>query len=108
MAPLARDVMVAYAARTRGEAPGWAPLPVQYADYALWQREVLGSEDDPESLIARQIDYWTDAVGGSAGSAGSAVGPAAAGGAVVRGWRRSRFEVDAELHAGLVDVGARA
>ncbi|MCU1646739.1 MAG: amino acid adenylation protein, partial [Nocardia sp.] len=62
MGPLTRDVMIAYASRAAGVTPGWAPMPVQYADYSIWQRKVLGSERDAESLISGQADYWRTAL----------------------------------------------
>ncbi|MET8878788.1 condensation domain-containing protein, partial [Nocardia sp. NPDC004604] len=64
MTPLARDVARAYAARIHGAAPAWTPLPVQYADYALWQQATLGAPDDPQSLCAQQIRYWTETLHG--------------------------------------------
>ena len=60
LAPLWRDVAVAYGARLEGKAPSFAPLPVQYADYTLWQHQVLGSESDPHSAMARQLSFWSE------------------------------------------------
>ena len=42
-----------------GRTPELPKLPVQYADYTLWQHQVLGRENDPESAIARQLAFWT-------------------------------------------------
>src|SRR6202041_3610270 len=62
--PLVGDLGVAYASRCVGQAPGWAPLAVQYVDYTLWQRARLGDLADPDSPIAAQLGYWQDVLAG--------------------------------------------
>ena len=62
--PLVADLGVAYASRCAGQPPEWAPLPVQYVDYTLWQRAQLGELQDPDSRIAAQLAYWQDALAG--------------------------------------------
>ncbi|WP_285561466.1 non-ribosomal peptide synthetase, partial [Actinoplanes regularis] len=65
MGVLTRDLRAAYTARRQGQAPTWTELDVQYADYALWQREVLGDLDDESSLIAEQLAFWRETLSGA-------------------------------------------
>ena len=64
MQVLMADLAAAYGARRDGRAPGWPGLPVQYADYALWQRDLLGDGQDSGSIMSRQVGYWTSALAG--------------------------------------------
>ncbi|WP_228816301.1 non-ribosomal peptide synthetase [Nocardia transvalensis] len=51
------DLAEAYAARVAGAAPQWAPMPVDYADYALWQRETADA-------ATAGLDYWRTQLAG--------------------------------------------
>ncbi|MFN9372198.1 MAG: amino acid adenylation domain-containing protein, partial [Planctomycetaceae bacterium] len=64
LTPLWRDLSMAYAARNQGAAPGWNPLPVQYADYTLWQQRWLGSSENPASVASRELGFWREALAG--------------------------------------------
>ncbi|MFW0795581.1 amino acid adenylation domain-containing protein [Gordonia sp. CPCC 205515] len=104
MAPMARDLMTAYAARRRGVIPQWTPLRVQYADFTLWQTEKLervGADGRTEAQA--QLDYWRSRLSGApelitlSADRPRPKAPSYTGGLV-------EFEVPAELVRALVSV----
>ncbi|MFC5662557.1 amino acid adenylation domain-containing protein [Kitasatospora misakiensis] len=106
VALLGRDLATAYTARREGRPPHWAPLPVQYADYTLWQRGLLGDRDDPDSVWNRQLAHWRRALDGLPERIALPTDrphPAAAthrGGTVALRW-------DAELHTAVAALARR-
>ncbi len=52
---VSREVMVRYAAEAAGLPDPLPPLPVQFADYAVWQRRKLA-----ESTFGDRLAYWTE------------------------------------------------
>ncbi|WP_415974022.1 amino acid adenylation domain-containing protein [Rhodococcus sp. 077-4] len=100
MGPLARDLAVAYSARSAGSAPGWPTLAVQYADYTLWQRRVLGEESDPDSVLSKQLDFWARTLAGIPDRVELPTDRSRPPVTSNRG-AAARFEIDASLHGAL-------
>ncbi|MBO8183992.1 non-ribosomal peptide synthetase [Streptomyces spirodelae] len=107
MAPLADDLAAAYQARAAGLDDGAPELPVQYADYTLWQERLLGTEDDPDSLINEQIRYWSKALEGVPEELPLPVDRQRPAVASYRG-STARFEVGADLHARLTELARQS
>ncbi|WP_181143769.1 non-ribosomal peptide synthetase [Streptomyces cinnamoneus] len=56
---LVRELSAVYGALVAGRSPALPPLPVQYADYAVWEREWLSGP-----TLRRQLDYWKKQLAG--------------------------------------------
>ncbi|TGV30037.1 amino acid adenylation domain-containing protein, partial [Mesorhizobium sp. M00.F.Ca.ET.186.01.1.1] len=55
-----RELFAHYEAYSKGEVPQLAPMPIQYADFAAWQREWLEGE-----VLEQQVAYWKEKLGGA-------------------------------------------
>jgi len=60
MGVLARELGDLYAAELSGAPDPLPPLPIQYADFAVWQREHLTGD-----TLARDVAFWRGALGGA-------------------------------------------
>jgi len=105
MGVLRRDLGVAYAARCRGDEPGWARLPVQYADYTMWQQRLLGDEADPGSVISAQLTYWKAALADLPETLELPCDRPRPAAATHRG-ERVALRIGPDLHGGLVELAA--
>src|SRR4029077_2244177 len=103
LSPLARDLGEFYAARRAGRAAELPALPVQYADYTLWQRSVLGDESEGASAISRQLLFWRERLSGVPDQIEL---PFDHGRPAVSSYRGGGvgFELPASLHGGLLEL----
>ncbi|WP_286191373.1 non-ribosomal peptide synthetase, partial [Comamonas sp. JC664] len=60
MGVLVREVAALYGAFTQGQASPLAELPLQYADYAVWQRDWLQGE-----VLQAQLSWWKEQLQGA-------------------------------------------
>ncbi|HEX8335217.1 MAG TPA: condensation domain-containing protein, partial [Pyrinomonadaceae bacterium] len=57
---LVRELAAVYEAYSRGAESPLPEPPIQYSDYALWQREYLAGE-----VLERELDYWRRQLAGA-------------------------------------------
>ncbi len=101
MGVFAREISAAYAASCAGLPPTLPRLPIQYADFALWQRSWLAGGE-----LERQLAYWRGHLEGAPSELDL---PTDRGRPAVRGFRGGERSVrfEPELSAALAALGRR-
>jgi amino acid adenylation domain-containing protein len=101
IAVLIREVGALYAAFSQGRPSPLPALPIQYADYALWQRGWLQGE-----TLERQVGYWRERLAGAPAALDL---PTDRARPAVQSYRGASlpFALSSKLSAGLVDLSRR-
>jgi amino acid adenylation domain-containing protein len=98
---LAREMKELYAGYVQGKESLLPELPIQYADYAVWQREWLKGGVEKE-----QLGYWREQLRGMSG----VLELPGAGGRAAMGHEGGihRFSLSAQLVKGMKELGRKA
>ncbi|SER06640.1 non-ribosomal peptide synthetase [Actinokineospora terrae] len=97
LGPLVADLGEAYGARLTGAAPSFTPLPLQYADFALWQR---GLEEDG-------LGFWSSTLHGAPDEVGLRPDHARPARASHRGGTVP-LDIPADLHTAVRELAVRS
>ncbi len=97
-----RELITAYSAFAGGRSPAWPELPIQYGDFAWWQRERLQGEE-----LARLSEYWKNQLRGHNPNVAWARNNGGEG--VAQGFQRATEEIEfsADLTRALRRLGQR-
>jgi hypothetical protein len=106
MATLARDMLIAFTARSGGDVPELPSAAVRFTDYARWRSEALGRPGARTPEYARQLTHWSHVFGDRVPAPGTTAGTAPSfHRAPLSEWESRgatvQFEIDGDLHAAL-------
>ena len=99
---LIRELSLLYAAFVAGRGSPLGDLPVQYADYTLWQRDWLRGE-----TLARQVGYWKERLAGAPAALDLPTDRSRPAVASHRGAAVHQFALSRELSTGLGELSRR-
>ncbi|MDH3977781.1 MAG: condensation domain-containing protein, partial [Gammaproteobacteria bacterium] len=102
MSVLFNELSQAYNALLSGSSPDWPALPVQYADYSVWQRDWLSGAE-----LERQTKFWQQQLAGAPPRLALPLDRPRPALQSHRGARLSR-QLPASLQSGLVDLAREA
>lgn len=100
---MAADLSASWSARRQGQQPKFPPLPVQYADYALWQMRHFS---EGSTSWVRELQYWQSTLAGLPDEISLPTDRPRPAKTTSRG-EKVQLHIAADIHEGLLSLARR-